>query len=150
MPWKGSVESLCAPQRSRAPAGRLGMANASASRTVLELMGISVMPGPSCACVCGTDQNLIPFRLWNCSPSSSARHTPAQHVASLTSPEQKPLARPAWDGALVGAKCPMLEQKRFEFLPVTCGVVTTQSPVGLTPSHCLTGKRKLSEIHSVK
>lgn len=29
-------------------------------------------------------------------------------------------------------------------------LVTTQSPVGLTPSHCLTGKRKLSEIHSVK
>lgn len=124
------------------------MANASASRTVLEVMDISVMLGPPCACVWDTDLTL--FRLWNYSPSSSARHPPAQDVASLASPEQKPLTCVGWDGVLVGAGCPMLEQKRFEFLPVTCGLVTTQSPVGLTPSPCLTSKRKLSEIYSVK
>lgn len=127
------------------------MADASASGTVLEVVGVGVTQGPSRACVRGTDRGLIPFGLWRCSPSSSARRPPAQRVASLASPEQKLLARPVRDAALLGAGCPALEQRHFEFfLPATCGLVTTQSPAGLTPSHCLTSKRKLSEIHSVK
>lgn len=89
------------------------MADASASGTVLEVPDIGVTQGPSWARAWATDQNLIPFGLWSCSPSSSARCLPAQHVASLGSPEQKPRAHPGWDGALLGAGCPTLEQRCF-------------------------------------
>lgn len=108
---------------------------------------ISVAQGPARA---RADQNPIPLGpgfgllcqapscttrcfLCQCQAKASSSFSTGLHLACRGMPRALP--RRAWSrGALT----------------FFSGLVTTQSPAGLTPSHCLTGERKLSQIHSVK